>query len=186
MIKINNIGFAYDEKTVFENFSLNISGNSRLCLFGDSGMGKTTLLRLIMGLELPQSGAIVYSKQLRFSVVFQEDRLLPFMSINDNCRLVGASRETVAGHLKTLGIASVGECRPKELSGGMRRRAAIARALSAEYDVLILDEPFSGLDEENIKTAAAHISEQLYGKILIMVTHSAVEAELMGAQIIGL
>lgn len=182
MIKIDNISFSYGSKPILNNFSLEIKRGERLYISGESGIGKTTLLRLIIGLEKPQTGKITYSDSLRFSAVFQEDRLLPFMSILDNCTLVGANTDTAKAHLAALGILSSADNKPHALSGGMKRRAAIARALSAEYDLLILDEPFTGLDAENIATAAAYISEQSADRALLIVTHSAAEAELLKAR----
>ena len=184
MIEINNIDFNYGNKAIFKNFSLNILRGDRICLSGDSGIGKTTLLRLITGLEKPQAGSISITERARFSAVFQDDRLLPFASIIDNCTLIGASEESALKNLEALGIADYARSLPKELSGGMRRRAALARALSAEYDVLILDEPFTGLDSANIAAATAYVSEQLSDRTLIMVTHSPSEAEMLNAKTI--
>lgn len=121
-----------------------------------------------------------------FSAVFQEDRLLPFKTVLENITLIGAEKETALYMLAQLGIAEAADKYPSELSGGMRRRAAIARALSAEYGCLILDEPFAGLDKENIEKAAALISESVGKRTLIAVTHSEREAELLGAEIIML
>lgn len=186
MIKLDNISFSYGEKPVFSDLTLEIKENSRICLFGESGCGKTTLLRIIAGLTTPQSGTVSGTEGLRFSAVFQENRLLPFRTVLRNILLIGANRETAFSHLAALGIEESANRYPSELSGGMQRRAAIARALSAEYDILILDEPFSGLDEQNTEQAARHISAALNGRPLIMVSHSKKEAELLQAEIIPL
>ena len=185
MIKIHDLSFAYGEKQIFGGFSLEISDGARSCIFGGSGCGKTTLLRLITGLEEPADGSIE-TGGVRFSAVFQEDRLLPFKTVLENITLIGAEKETALYMLAQLGIAEAADKYPSELSGGMRRRAAIARALSAEYGCLILDEPFAGLDKENIEKAAALISESVGERTLIAVTHSEREAELLGAKIIML
>ena len=150
MIKIHDLSFAYGEKQIFGGFSLEIPDGARSCIFGGSGCGKTTLLRLITGLEEPADGSIE-TDGVRFSAVFQEDRLLPFKTVLENITLIGAEKETALYMLAQLGIAEAADKYPSELSGGMRRRAAIARALSAEYGCLILDEPFAGLDKENIE-----------------------------------
>ena len=185
MIKINNLSFSYADKSIFGNFSLEIPRGRRICLSGESGRGKTTLLRLILGLEKPCGGSIE-TGGARMSAVFQEDRLLPFKTALGNITLIGAEKETALYMLAQLGIAEAADKYPSELSGGMRRRAAIARALSAEYGCLILDEPFAGLDKENIEKAAALISESVGERTLIAVTHSEREAELLGAKIIML
>ena len=185
MIKIHDLSFAYGEKQIFGGFSLEIPDGARSCIFGGSGCGKTTLLRLIMGLEKPADGSIE-TGGVRMSAVFQEDRLLPFKTALGNITLIGADEKTALYMLAQLGIAEAADKYPSELSGGMRRRAAIARALSAEYGCLILDEPFAGLDKENIEKAAALISESVRERTLIAVTHSEREAELLGAEIIML
>ena len=185
MIKINNLSFSYADKSVFGNFSLEIPSGKRICIFAESGRGKTTLLRLILGLEKPCGGSIE-TGGARMSAVFQEDRLLPFKTVLENITLIGAEKETALYMLAQLGIAEAADKYPSELSGGMRRRAAIARALSAEYGCLILDEPFAGLDKKNIEKAAALISESVGKRTLIAVTHSEREAELLGAKIIML
>lgn len=185
MIKINNLSFAYGKKHIFGGFSLEIPDGARSCIFGGSGCGKTTLLRLITGLEEPADGSIE-TGGVRFSAVFQEDRLLPFKTALGNITLIGADEKTALYNLSALGVGEAAEKYPSELSGGMRRRVAIARALSAEYGCLILDEPFAGLDKENIEKAAALISESVGERTLIAVTHSEREAELLGAEIIML
>lgn len=186
MIKLNNISFSYGEKTVIENFSLEINNGDIICLTGESGCGKTTLLRLILGLEKPQKGEIIFQKPMNASVVFQENRLLPFKTVLDNITLIGATTNTAMLHLKALGISDTANLKPDKLSGGMQRRVAIARALSANFDYIILDEAFTGLDEENIKTATKHILKTAGNRPIILVTHSKEEATLFGAKIINL
>lgn len=183
MIDLNNVSFAYKEKPVFENFSLRLENGSKTCFFAESGKGKTTLLRIITGLEKPQSGTVDTYGEV-FSAVFQENRLLPFKTVLNNITLIGAARDTALYHLTALGLGNAASKYPSELSGGMLRRAALARALSAEYTALILDEPFSGLDSGNIKTAAEHILKSAGDRTVIAVTHSEYEAEALGAKII--
>lgn len=184
MLSIDNISFSYGENPVLENFSLSVGDGERICLFGKSGCGKTTLLRIILGLKKAQQGSVTAGRDIKYSAVFQEDRLLPFKTVLQNITLIGADEQTALSHLSAMGIRDCADKYPSELSGGMRRRAAIARALSAEYDCLVLDEPFSGLDIENIRKAAEHISECLSGRTLILVTHAKEEAQMLGCKII--
>lgn len=184
MINIDNITFSYGEKKVFENFSLNIKKGENICLFGPSGCGKSTLLRLILGLETAQKGEISFEENLKFSVVFQEDRLLPYLNIKGNIEIIGGNFKVAKDILNEFNMLNVANELPKKLSGGMKRRAAITRALSTDFDVLILDEPFTGLDSENIKIAAKEILKYSKEKTIILVTHSLEEANLLNAKII--
>lgn len=186
MITLNNVSFSYGEKAVLENFSLDIDKSDKICLFGESGCGKTTVTRLILGLLKPDSGEVVKDKQLKPSVVFQENLLLPFKSVLKNITLLGADNKTAEANLEALGIADYKNSLPSSLSGGIERRVAIARALSQDFDFLILDEPFTGLDKENILKAAALILKIAQNKPIILITHSMLEAELLGCKIINM
>ncbi len=183
MIRFNNVSFSYGEKAVLNDFSLEINKGDRICLFGDSGCGKTTVLRLILGLEKPQNGKINSENGLKPAVVFQEDRLLPFKSVLENISVLGANEKIATKMLSALGLSEVENLKPSELSGGMSRRVAIARALSLDFDFLILDEPFTGLDSDNINTATKLINEVLGDRPLILVTHSKTEAEALNCEI---
>ncbi len=184
MIQLKNIAFSYGEKEVFKDFSLTIAPQEHLALMGPSGCGKTTLLRLLMGLEKPQAGTIEHTPR-PIAAVFQEDRLLTHKTILENAALADGNTEKAAMILEKLGLGSNLHQYPKELSGGMNRRVAIARALCTPSSLLILDEPFNGLDDETKKQTAALILAQWQGAIL-MVTHLKEEAELLSAAILPL
>lgn len=181
MINIDNVSFSYGQTKVLNNFSLKIDAGERICLFGESGCGKTTLLKLIMGLEQPSSGSIETGGK-HFAAVFQENRLLPFYTLEENIRVVGGDNLLAERYLSSLGMSGCIKLYPKSLSGGMKRRAAIVRALSVPFDCLVLDEPFTGLDTANISAAADLISTELKGRTLILVTHSRYEAELLNTK----
>ena len=183
MISFNNIDFAYGKKEIFKDFSLNINDGDRICFFAPSGFGKTTILRLIMGLESVNSGEIAGLENKKISAVFQEDRLLPNKTVKQNIELFADNGDIENAMLK-LGIADAKELYPDELSGGMARRVAIARALCRTADIYIFDEPFNGIDQKNIEKTAQFINEVTTDKTVLLVTHDRDQAELLGAAII--
>ncbi len=184
MIKFNDVYFSYGKTPVLSGFNLEVNKGDRICLFGSSGCGKTTVLRLILGLEKPQKGEITIKNNIRPAVVFQEDRLLPFKTVLQNVALFTKNEDTAKYHLETLGLEEYLNEYPSKLSGGMKRRVAIARALSCDFDYIILDEAFTGLDNENVISASEHILSTAGDRPLISVTHSKFEAGLLKADII--
>ncbi len=184
MISFKNVSFSYGKKEIIKDFSLNIKQGERICLFGKSGCGKTTLLRLLLDLEKPKKGEILKDKGLKASVVFQENRLLPFKTVLENVTLFSTDTDTALYHLKALGLKEALNMYPSGLSGGMKRRVAIARALSTDFDFLCLDEAFTGLDSKNAGIAAEHILKTAALRPIILITHSLEEIELFGAKII--
>ena len=184
MIKIKDLSFSYGENKIFDGFSLEINDGERVLLRGASGVGKTTLLRLILGLEKAGSGEI-NTDNGKISVVFQEDRLLPFKTVKENLTLF-TDEKTARDCLENLGIIDAAELYPSELSGGMARRVSLARALSRDADIYIFDEAFSGLDSENIEKAAEFINKKTKGKILIAVSHNMDDAKRLAARTVDI
>ena len=168
MIEFRNVCFSYGDKQILKDFNLKIEDGERVCLFGKSGIGKTTVLRLIMGLEKPQSGEITVSGSV--SAVFQEDRLLPFRTVGENISFVSGNTD-FQPFLEKLNISDVKDEYPSALSGGMARRTAIVRALAGKRDIFIFDEPFTGLDRSNIQSACELINEITQGKTVVCVLH---------------
>ena len=184
-VRILNIQKSYGEKKVLADFSLTLPAASRVALMAPSGAGKTTLLRILLGLEKADAGR-VEGMPPRASVVFQEDRLCPRLSVIENIRL-GAPRARwgeIPQILAALGLAGEENTPAADLSGGMARRVAIARALLFAGDIVILDEPFRGLDDETRERTAACIDEVARGKTLLLVTHDEREAMLLSARVL--
>ena len=176
-IILKNISKSYAEKKVLDNISLEIPDSGIFGVFGASGSGKTTLIRILCGLEKPDEGEI--SGARAFSVVFQEDRLMPSMTALENVAAV--SDEACARRiLARLGLEDSLEKYPDELSGGMSRRVAAARAFAFEAEGLILDEPFKGLDEANRRAAMEAVRDFSHDKTVLFVTHDAAEAGFFG------
>ena len=151
-------------------------------LMAPSGAGKTTLLRILMGLEQADSGRIDGLDGLRLSAVFQEDRLCDQLDGVSNLRLVtpSLSRAEARNALEAVGLADCIGQPTQELSGGQRRRVAILRGLLADYDLLILDEPFKGLDRETKQLVIEDTQRRCMGKTVLLVTHDPTELDALG------
>lgn len=167
-IILKNISKTYENKTVLKNISIEIPDCGIFGIFGPSGSGKTTLLRILCGLEKPDSGEIL--NPVKFSVVFQEDRLMPAMTALENVSAV-CDKGKARLWLEKVGLGGSLDKRPNELSGGMNRRVAIARAFAFDADALILDEPFKGLETELKEEISNLICEYAQKRPVILVTH---------------
>lgn len=184
-IALEQVTFAYRPgEPVLREFSWRLPPDGVTCLFGPSGCGKTTLLRLLAGLEVPQAGRITGLDGRRVAAVFQENRLLPWRTAAQNVAvaLPREQRERAADWLTRVGLSAVADSYPATLSGGMKRRVAIARALAAQADVLLLDEPFAGLDEALWRTMAEALHAVYANKPIVLVTHVAEEAQVLEAR----
>lgn len=184
-IVLENINKSFDEKSVLSGLSMRFCGGRTTCVMGRSGCGKTTLMRIIAGLEKPDSGTVTGVPE-KVGYVFQEDRLCEDFSAVRNIRLVtghSMHRHEIASVLERLGIDSADISRPvSEFSGGMKRRVALARAVCFRPDLLILDEPFKGLDGELKMKAIEFVKENTAGRTVICVTHDPAEAALLNSE----
>lgn len=179
MLEFNSVSFAYGEKTILKDFSFSAKEGVSTAVLGPSGFGKTTILNLACGFIKPQSGSITAFTSKRPSLVFQEDRLLPWLTALENLTAVNIEKDRAAEYLEKVGLADCAYKYPDELSGGMKRRLAIARALAFGGDVFFFDEPLRGLD---IKTSAGIlelIRKETAGKTVFIITHSPAEAFLL-------
>lgn len=173
---------SFGEKSVLRDVSGTLAANRITGLMAPSGAGKTTLLRILMGLEQADSGWIDGLDGLRLSAVFQEDRLCDQLDGVSNLRLVtpSLSRAEARKALETVGLADCISQPTRELSGGQRRRVAILRGLLADYDLLILDEPFKGLDRETKQLVMEDTRRRCTGKTALLVTHDPTELDALG------
>lgn len=183
---LSKVSFSYGKTVVCHELNWTLPEQGVVCLWGPSGCGKTTLLRLLAELEQPGEGALVRPEEGRVSMVFQEDRLLPWMTALENVMLPGADRETAEAMLARLGLGEELHSLPSQLSGGQQRRVAIARALASPGDLLLLDEPFNGLDEKSWRQVLPLVLEQAKEKPVVLVTHVQQHADALQAKILRL
>ncbi len=183
-IEIKDVSKSYDGHQVLKDFNLNIESEHSYIITGPSGCGKTTLLRLILGLEKPDSGTVKLLGDYKYpfinsGMVFQEDRLCEEENAVTNVTMVSKKvfKETVIEELKKLLPEEVIFKPVKELSGGQKRRVAIVRACAVPSDILILDEPFTGLDDEARRTAIAYIRDKQGSGPLVITSHDTKDLE---------
>lgn len=191
-MKILNISKSFGDKKVLENINLTFAAGEVTCIMGASGSGKTTLLNILAGLMPPDSGDVIWdSTSKKISMVFQEDRLLSWETALNNVLFVtNPARNYIEQAKKLLSEAGLGDSINKKaakLSGGMKRRVAICRALIADYDLLILDEPFKGLDAKIKPVIMNMIKARIdANKYVLCVTHDASEVEYLKGRLVKL
>ena len=184
---LEHISKAYGEKTVLQDFSHTFPAGKRTCIMGPSGCGKTTLLRIILGLETPDGGTIS-GRPARVSAVFQENRLFEDFSALSNLAAVchHGDKQVMADHLTELGLGDSLHKPVRTLSGGMKRRVAIARAVLAPGELVILDEPFTGLDKDTKEVVLGYLKHHTQGRTLILVTHDPAERDALAEEILDM
>ena len=187
MIKLDNVTRRFGDKTVLSDLSFTLPDKGIFALMGPSGSGKTTLLRLLAGLDKPDSGYIESTHQ-KIAVAFQEHRLLPWLNCLDNLKLVLPKDNECSiiamKWLEALELTDAATLYPKALSGGMKQRLSLARALCYGGDLLLLDEPFSALDEGLKERIIPLIREAGRGALTVVITHNRAEAEALGATVL--
>lgn len=179
MIEAKGLRLRFGDKEVIQDLSFSLPAEGVFAIRGNSGTGKTTLLRLLAGLIPPSAGSVTGLSDTRIGVVFQQDRLLPWRTAIENVAEV-SDGERAAALLAKLGLSDAMDLYPRELSGGMARRVAIARAMAYSDEALFLDEPFTGLDETAKEAAAALLKEA--ARLIVMVSHDEEDLLLMGAE----
>jgi NitT/TauT family transport system ATP-binding protein len=185
-----------------QDINLTVSGGEFVCVIGPSGCGKTTLLNIIAGLELPTGGTVclegtpIKGAGLDRAVMFQEPALFPWLTVIDNVkfglRLAGKNKheqnEIAMHYLRMVQLAHFADYRPHQLSGGMKQRTALARALALNSKVLLMDEPFSALDKQTRNKLREEICAVWFQtrKTVLFITHSVEEAVFFADRIIML
>ena len=183
MIRFDRVTFGYGlSAPLLRDFSLELPSGRRICLMAPSGRGKTTVLRLLLGLERPRRGSVTRPDGIRFSTVFQEDRLLPWKTVVENAALF-SDKETACRILTQLGLGDSLDALPETLSGGMKRRAGIAQAMLNDPHILILDEPTAGLDPNERIRFRNLISELSEDRLVLLSTHIVSDVEYIASEI---
>lgn len=198
IIKAKNISKSFSiagkKQLALKNINLSVDKKELVCIVGPSGCGKSTLLRIISGLTPASSGAVIFPDELKLSMVFQNFALFPWLSVEENVgfglQMKGESKEKikreVAAYIKQMGLSGMGSKHPKELSGGMKQRTGIARALAVKPDILFLDEPFSALDAFTAKRLRKDLFSIWNGSDLtvVMISHLIEEAVELAERVI--
>lgn len=183
MLTLESVSFSYGKKNVLNDLSMHLGRGELLAVMGPSGCGKSTLLSLVAGLQKPSGGRIKSDFQ-RLSVAFQEPRLFPWLTVWENLAATlehpKEKHQEILDALRAVSLEEAAHLYPNELSGGMKSRVSLARALVYGGDLFLLDEPFSALDESLRDTLAASLREHLKqkGAAAILVTHRPEDARL--------
>jgi len=188
-ISLNSIGKSFGDNIVFSNLSLEFREGTSTCIMGPSGFGKTTLLNILAGLLAPDYGNISGLEGKKLAPIFQEDRLCENLSAGANIRLASRkklSSKEISEMLDSLLLPDSLHQPTREMSGGMKRRVAIARSLLSGGDLFLFDEPFKGLDEETRSAVISTVRKKLMGKTIIWVSHDLSEVNEMGSAVIHL
>ena len=206
-IEVNRVSKSFGERVAINQLSLRIERSERLVLFGPSGCGKTTVLRLLAGLDVPEKGDIridgrvvassgknlVPPEKRDLGMVFQDLALWPHMTVQQNL-MFGLNARRVQKHeakvrvrdiLRRVGLEHRNNAKPHQLSGGEQQRVALARALVSRPSILLMDEPFSSLDDERKRTIASDLLglQSQFDFTLIYVTHDRSEAEMLASRV---
>lgn len=180
-ILMEKINKSYGNKEVLRDFTTKFEEGTVTFITGESGIGKTSIIRILMGLEGYQSGSISGLEGKEISVVFQDDCLCDKLSLDKNLSMVIDGQQGKEQDLDRLlalfGLEGYRHKRVAELSGGMKRRLAILRAILYPHNLMILDEPFKGLDEENKRLVMGQVGQSLVGETGIIVTHDKTEID---------
>ena len=188
-MRVCGLNKSYGKQEIFKDFSLEIREGEILCLLGESGGGKTTLLNILAGL-VPFEGTVEGVPQEK-SYIFQESRLLPNLTVRENLAFVGASPDSIERLLAATELTHVADKRPSALSGGERQRVSIARAFCVPFSLLLMDEPFSSLDTA-LKIRLSKVFARLWTeekgqdkkRTAIFVTHDLEEALMLADRIV--
>jgi putative hydroxymethylpyrimidine transport system ATP-binding protein len=189
-LSIEGLALRYGDRTIFEGLDLRLNGGEFVVLLGASGVGKSSLLKIVAGLAKPTQGKVVATDGLpiegRIAYMGQQDLLYPWLRVIDNVMLgarlrrEAVDRDRALHLLERVGLAERAKALASELSGGMRQRAAIARTLYEDRPIVLMDEPFSALDTFTRARVQDLAAELLQGRTALLITHDPLEACRLG------
>lgn len=184
-MKITNLTKKYDDRVVLNKLNLSLKDGKIYALMGPSGCGKTSLLHILLGIMKPDEGIVEGIQEKHISAVFQENRLFEFLTAGENVAVIQKKKqkpEEINAILREILPKEAIMQMVGEFSGGMKRRAAIARAMLSDSDMIIMDEPLTGLDEATRNHVIDFILKYRRGRTLIFSTHQEAEVELFHAE----
>ncbi len=171
--EIKNIYKSFNNKIVLKNISYKFPDNGLVWIKGDTGSGKTTLLNIISGLIAEDSGEILGFKDKKISYVFQDDRLIPWLTAKENLKIIKKlDDKRLEKFLSSVGLENDYNTKAYAMSGGMKKKLSIARALAFNGDVFLMDEPFTGLDKSSIIKILKVLESYYSKKLVILVSHN--------------
>ena len=180
---LSSVTKSFDKK-ILNDFTIDFKEGKTTVLLGPSGCGKTTIVNLLLGLIKADKGEIIADRTAKISVVFQEDRLLENITVIQNLLAVNKDENVCIKILSSLGLGEAANKYPKQLSGGMKRRVALARAITFNGDIFILDEPFKGIDIYLKQKTIEEIKRAINGKTCVIITHDIEEAVAIGDEVV--
>ena len=186
-LKVNNLCKSFSDNEILNGISFSFDESGAYLVLGESGVGKTTLLRIIAGLDTDYTGEIENGGEKNVSFMFQEYRLFPALSALQNVILArrDCSQDEAAALLMRLGFKKEDlKKKPRELSGGMKQRVAFARAITKHSPILLLDEPTKELDKDTASILIDIINEEAKKRLVIVVTHDDLIERINDAKII--
>ncbi len=186
-IIFENVSVSFDKTQVLKDINLTIKQGEVIGIMGASGIGKTTFVKVLLGLIKPTLGKVYGLEKVRFSAVFQEDRLCENFDAITNVQMVlpaDITAEQVEQEFLKVSLSDYKGKPVSKLSGGMKRRVAIVRAVMRKSDVIILDEPLKGFDEALKVQVLSYLRESLSGRTVILVTHHKEEVEALHAKLL--
>lgn len=184
---LRHVTKSYDDAVVLDDLTLEIAPGETVALAGHNGVGKTTAARLMLGLERPDAGTVERPPGATMAAVFQEDRLIAHLDATANVRIAGADPSAACAALEAVSLRGDDASKPvRELSGGQRRRVAIARALAADAELLVLDEPLTGLDADVRERVLAALIDHAKTRRVLVISHEASDLRAFAARVVTL